>query len=497
MVNILLILTTLFMCNSLVFAGNNNTSASFLKIGAGARAAGMGDAFCGLADDAYAPYWNPAGLAQIKGSQFGATHLEWITKINQEQIGFVQQIGTKTAFGISISHLMANDFERTNQDGIFGTFDAANTLFGLSLGRQIGNRFSLGMNVKCINMYMDDAKAIAFGGDMGMLWQVSRGLRLGLNVQNMGTDVKFIEKGYPLPLNIKAGVSYSLGDSISGSGLNLNIDANKTHGLETNVHAGGEYWLAHTIALRAGIKNEITSDTHGKSKGMATGVTAGIGLRLGGIQLDYAYVPYGSLDVTHRVSLSMKQIPAAPLEPKVIPLAKVASSTQTAISLATASTTGTVSAAGTAGTVGTVSVPAAKEKPAPVAEAIVQTKDGKIILPSFDIRFDTGRALINTELYKQLEGIAEFMNRYPQIRIRIEGHTDNRAIDTQAFHSNQELSEARAKTVYWYLIQQEILAERMKTKGYADTKPIASNDTPEGQAKNRRVEIIIIEQDSK
>ncbi|MFH1860817.1 MAG: PorV/PorQ family protein [bacterium] len=478
MINILLILTTLFMCTSSVFAENANSSATFLKIGAGARAAGMGDAFCGLADDAYASYWNPAGLAQIKGSRFGVTHLQWLCGINQEQIGFVRQIGTKTSLGINISHLMANDFERTNQGGIYGSFGAANTLVGLSLGRQLGNRFSLGMNMKCIHMSMDDAKATAYGGDMGMLWKISRVLRLGLNVQNIGSDVKFIEKGYPLPLNIKAGISYS------HEGLNLNIDANKTRGLETNVHAGSEYWLARTLALRLGIKNEVMSDTHGKSKGMATGVTAGIGLRLGGIQLDYAYVPYGSLDMTHRVSLSIKRIPTAALpEPKEMPMTEVASSTQEAATpLATESTTGNVS------------MPA-KEQPVPATSTITQVKDGKIILPSFDIRFDTGRALINTELYKQLEGLVEIMNRYPQIRIRIEGHTDNRAIDTQAFHSNQELSESRAKAIYWYLIQQWISAERMETKGYADAKPIASNDTPEGQAKNRRVEVVIIGQD--
>ncbi|MEK7813754.1 MAG: OmpA family protein, partial [Candidatus Desantisbacteria bacterium] len=251
----------------------------------------------------------------------------------------------------------------------------------------------------------------------------------------------------------------------------------------------GEYLLAHILALRAGIRSEVTSDKHGKSKGMTSGVTAGIGFRLGGIQLDYAYVPYGLLDVTHRVSLSVQRMPHPPIsaelqQPGTETLPEVSTQKQVA--------------QGTKTTVGSATAPAEAKTPEPeqkVEKPVIEQKDGRIILPSFDIRFDTGRAVINSELYKQLNALIEFMNRYPQVRIQIEGHTDNRAIDTQLFHSNQELSEARARTIYWYLVQQRIPAERIEIKGYADTRPIVSNDTPEGQSKNRRVEVVIIGQE--
>ncbi|MDI6781642.1 MAG: PorV/PorQ family protein [bacterium] len=501
MAYLLLILTTLLAFSPSAMAADDTTSATFLKIGAGARAAGMGDAFCGLADDAYAMHWNPAGLGFIKGSRFGATHLDWLTGISQEQVGFVQQIGAKTGFGINISHLSANDFERTNKNGIFGTFDAANTLLGLSLGRQIGNKFSLGLNMKYVHLSMDDIETAAYGVDTGMLWQVSRRLRLGLNVQNIGSEVKFIENSYPLPFNIKAGLNYSLG------GLNLNIDANKAQGLETNVHAGCEYLLAHTLALRAGIRSEVTSDKHGKSSEMTTGISAGMGLQLGGFQLDYAYVPYGSLDVTHRVSLSVRRMPHPPISsklpepgtetlPEVTIQEQAEAETRTTVGSATQEQVKQVKP-GTRTTLGSATLSAEVKKPEQEIKEKLEQKDGRIgriILPSFDIRFDTGRAMINAKLYKQLDALAEFMNCYPQIRIRIEGHTDNRAIDTPVFHSNQELSEARAKTIYWYLVQKGIPSERIEIKGYADTKPIVSNDTPDGQAKNRRVEVVIIEQ---
>ncbi|MFH1897499.1 MAG: PorV/PorQ family protein [Candidatus Desantisbacteria bacterium] len=486
MVYVLLILTTLFMCDSPVFAANNTTSASFLKIGAGARATGMGEAFCGLADDMYAMYWNPAGLGQINGSQFGATHLSYLTGINQEQIGFAKRMGTKTAargatsFGLNISHLMANNFERTDKDGnrICGKFDAANTCLGLSLSRRLSSNFFLGMNMKGIYMSMENEKATAYAGDIGMLWRISRGLRLGLNAQNIGTDVKFIEKGYPLPLNIKAGIGYSLG------GMNLAVDINKTRGVDSNIHAGVEYLLAQTLALRAGIKNEVASDTHGKKNGMTTGITTGMGLRIGGIQLDYAYIPYGDLDITHRVSLSVKRMPSMSEKPEAKPLPEmlpppVESETKTTMATATE----------------TKSVPQPQQPVQPMPDVVTPPEiisQQKITLPSFNINFDTGRAMISPELYKALNTLVETMLQYPQLRIQIEGHTDNRPIDTKLFSSNYKLSEARAKVVSWYLIQQGIPQERIETKGYADTKPIVSNDTPEGQAKNRRVEIVII-----
>jgi chemotaxis protein MotB len=78
--------------------------------------------------------------------------------------------------------------------------------------------------------------------------------------------------------------------------------------------------------------------------------------------------------------------------------------------------------------------------------------------------------------------------------IRVAGHTDNLPIDTERFRSNWELSGGRAASVVRELLKNpELKRERFVITGYADTRPIASNDTPEGRAKNRRVEIIIVQ----
>jgi chemotaxis protein MotB len=74
----------------------------------------------------------------------------------------------------------------------------------------------------------------------------------------------------------------------------------------------------------------------------------------------------------------------------------------------------------------------------------------------------------------------------------VEGHTDSIPISTEKFPSNWELSTTRASSIVRYFIAKSINPDRLKASGYADTKPIASNATPEGRAQNRRVEIVIL-----
>ncbi len=105
--------------------------------------------------------------------------------------------------------------------------------------------------------------------------------------------------------------------------------------------------------------------------------------------------------------------------------------------------------------------------------------------------FDSGSADIKPEMIKVIDNIAEIVKEVPN-PVEVEGHTDNIPISTPRFPSNWELSTARASTIVRYFISKGINPERLKASGYADTKPIASNVTPEGRAQNRRVEIVIL-----
>lgn len=110
----------------------------------------------------------------------------------------------------------------------------------------------------------------------------------------------------------------------------------------------------------------------------------------------------------------------------------------------------------------------------------------KVILKN--IFFDTNKYQLEPESRAELQKLIEFLQLNPTIRIEISGHTDNVGNDDL----NQTLSEARAKSVYNFLISGKIDAARMVFKGYGKSQPIASNDNDENRAKNRRTELKII-----
>jgi chemotaxis protein MotB len=117
---------------------------------------------------------------------------------------------------------------------------------------------------------------------------------------------------------------------------------------------------------------------------------------------------------------------------------------------------------------------------------------GLIVVATDGLLFGSGSAALGDAGQQAVDIIAEPMKSLSQ-PIRIEGHTDNTPIATGQFPSNWELSSGRASTVLRYLVEHFGLpAERISAAGYADTRPVAGNDTADGRAANRRVEIVLI-----
>ena len=115
-------------------------------------------------------------------------------------------------------------------------------------------------------------------------------------------------------------------------------------------------------------------------------------------------------------------------------------------------------------------------------------KDGVTLTVDGTFMFDGGSAELKPEFEKFLGEIAKIIKEhdYP---LAIEGHSDNIPIKSSIYPSNWELSSSRATAVLRYLINQyQIPAKRLMAVGYADTRPLVPNDTPENRAKNRRVE---------
>ncbi|MFH0933636.1 MAG: flagellar motor protein MotD [Pseudomonadota bacterium] len=105
--------------------------------------------------------------------------------------------------------------------------------------------------------------------------------------------------------------------------------------------------------------------------------------------------------------------------------------------------------------------------------------------------FDQGRADLHSEALGTLAEAAKLLAA-EEFAIEVEGHTDNLPIATAQFPSNWELSSARASSVVRLFIEQGIAANRLRAVGSADNRPVLSNDTPEGRARNRRVTITVL-----
>lgn len=115
------------------------------------------------------------------------------------------------------------------------------------------------------------------------------------------------------------------------------------------------------------------------------------------------------------------------------------------------------------------------------------TEEHKKILNEYGqtILFDTAKSTIKEESLQTLDQIVNILNEYPTAMFSVDGHTDSVGSE----ENNQSLSEARAQSVVNYLVQKGVSQSRLSAKGYGESKPIASNKTRAGRAKNRRVEI--------
>lgn len=116
-----------------------------------------------------------------------------------------------------------------------------------------------------------------------------------------------------------------------------------------------------------------------------------------------------------------------------------------------------------------------------------EATDRGLVLTLGDVLFGTGRSDLTSGGTNTLDKLVVFLNNYPDRNVVIEGHTD----DVGSHEMNQTLSQHRADSVKFYLVQQGIRHKRLAASGIGETQPIADNQSPSGRQQNRRVEVII------
>ena len=165
------------------------------------------------------------------------------------------------------------------------------------------------MRVKVIKEAIDDESAQGFAGDVGFLWKSKdEDTNIGLLFNNMGSKMKFKEKGYPLPFTIRMGISLRLKVNPQLERTNIItflVDGSMPRDNDISGHIGIEYAIRKIkdfqLFFRAGYKTTTMSDLDTLS-----GMSAGVGFSIGDVGIDYAWVPYGDLGDTHRISLSKR-----------------------------------------------------------------------------------------------------------------------------------------------------------------------------------------------
>lgn len=306
------------------------TAAPFLEIGVGSRAIGMGGAFVATANDASALYWNPAGIAGMRNGQLLMMHSQWLADINFEFAGVVLPLGQLGTIGAMITSLNSGDMDVRTIDQPEGTgeiFSATDLALGLSYGRSLTDRFSIGFNAKYIYQKIWHEKSQGFALDFGTLFVTGfHGLRIGAALTNFGTEMRMTGKellvfhdvdpnilgnnervpanlqtdSWPLPVSFQFGLATEFVKTTTNR-LTLAVDALHPYDNTESMNLGGEYAFREMIFLRAGYR-----DLFLKHAEQSWTFGLGIANRLVGtvnIAFDYAYADFGRLENTQRFSL--------------------------------------------------------------------------------------------------------------------------------------------------------------------------------------------------
>ena len=280
---------------------------AFLEVPAGARASALGGAFSSLAQGVEAAFWNPAGLEGVKGIQITGTHVEYVQSLRHDQFAVA---GRSFGGGLaaSLRALYSEPIEERDELGnLTGSFGAHDFEFALAYGRSVAPGLSVGGSVQALRERIADASASTWAAGFGAVWAPARvgGLRLGLSAHNLGSAARYNLDGGPgapveLPAAVQTGASWQR-LLPRGAALRTALEGRFTRGrsgvgmLGVELATAGGANGAGSAALRGGLR--VNDD--------ASSYSLGAGYSLGGLRLDYAFVPLRlDLGDTHRMSFT-------------------------------------------------------------------------------------------------------------------------------------------------------------------------------------------------
>ncbi|MCG3203458.1 MAG: hypothetical protein KCHDKBKB_00125 [Elusimicrobia bacterium] len=304
-------LMVVMICSSgLIAAGKGTSGGQFLRIGAGARGPGMAGALAPIVDDATAIYYNPAGLARVERPEVQVSYNAYFKDTAQQFIGYAHPSRDHGSFGLGVTLFGVQDIEKRSATAgdadrpDLGEFDTRDMAVSLGWGnkRSMGaGRLHYGAALKFISSNLETESAATGATDLGLVWDLREegGLSLSMSLLNLGGELKFADEGDPLPLNFKPGLAYRMNFERMGR-LNAIIDSDLLlHDGIASVQPGLEWMPLEMFSLRTGYQI-------GRDEGAGSGFAAGAGFHLMNIGIDYAFMPFGDLGDTHRISIGYR-----------------------------------------------------------------------------------------------------------------------------------------------------------------------------------------------
>jgi len=283
----------------------------FLRYNMSARAAGLGGATNALTDDISTLFLNPAVLPVLDGPQATATFLKHTLDINSGLAAYTDHIEGFGSVAASVIYTSYGSFERADRQGVrTGTFNSQDMAIGVSYANEIDSLITYGATAKFIYSGIDDLVSTALAIDAGLLVRIPQTrTNLALSILNVGAQLSTYDGTRDrMPVDVRLGVNHRL------KGLPLLVNVSLIHLADEvpsfmdrflNFSVGGELYVGKAVRLRVGYDNSTRNTSAVNVASQLTGLSAGFGLIVKSIKIDYAMSTFGSAALLHRFSLGV------------------------------------------------------------------------------------------------------------------------------------------------------------------------------------------------
>jgi hypothetical protein len=268
--------------------GDAGMPGSYLHMGVGARALGMGKAYTALATDPTAIYWNPAGLATQDPYQIYVMHSMLYFDTHFDYVGASAPTHQFGSFGLGLLSLSSGGFDqRSVLNEELGTFSMLDLAFLFNWSKEVYPGLSVGLNYKLVTQRMLEFSGVGHGLDVGLKTRLFKGLDVGLTVMNvLRPQVKLAHETQSYPSQFRLGVASSFFEDK----LTFSADLAKIIGWEsTRINVGCEYRVLKQIAIHAGVHQ-------GR-------FTVGSGFSFNHYGFDYSHSSVSELGMNHRFAV--------------------------------------------------------------------------------------------------------------------------------------------------------------------------------------------------